>query len=306
MLAFLDNILRDLLLTEVSSLSSEDQVRFQPPDEEWRSYVSTLTVDGQPALALNVYLTDLRENRTLRSNERTREISNGQITHTPAPARVDCHYLISAWSPATATMAVEPTLDEHTLLYDALAVLMNATPINPSRVYPVDSTALAAVPELIREEDLPTAILPVEGFSKLPEFWSAMGEGHRWKPALYLTVTLPVAMEDESAVPMVTSRVVEYRKMGQAGAGEVLVQIAGHVLNAFEEPVAGAWVRLENTAGEGLQTAETDEQGRFDFDGLAPGSYQLNWRAVGYAIPPAPRPIEVPAPEGEYDLMLPS
>ena len=304
MLAFLDNILRDLLLKQVTSLSSEDQVRFQPPDEEWRSYVSTLTVGGQPALALNVYLADLRENRTLRSNERSRAISNGQITHTPAPARVDCHYLISAWSPATATVAVEPALDEHTLLYDALAALMNAAPINPLHVYPEGSAALAAVPQLIRETDLPTTILPAEGFSKLPEFWSAMGEGHRWKPALYLTVTLPVAMEAESAVPMVTSRVVEYRRMGQAGTGEVLVQIAGQVLNAFEEPVAGAWVRLESTAGEGLQTASSDDQGRFDFDGLAPGAYQLNWRAVGYAIPAAPRPIEVPSLEGEYDLIL--
>ena len=304
MLAFLDNILRDLLLTQVSSLSSEDQVRFQPPDEEWRNYVSTLTVNGQPALAINVYLADLRENRTLRSNARGRSTSNGQVTLTPAPARVDCHYLISAWSPATPTIAVEPTIDEHEVLYDVLAAIMNVAPINPSRVYAPGSAALAAVPELIREADLPTSILPVDGFSKLPEFWSAMGEGHRWKPALYFTVTLPVAMQVEATVPMVTSRVLEYRRVGETEIGEVLVQIAGQVVNTADEPVAGAWVRLEDPAGEALHTTETDELGRFDFDGLTPGTYQLNWRAAGYDIPAAPRPIEVPSPEGEYDLIL--
>ena len=304
MLAILDNILRDLLLTGVSSLSSEDQVRFQPPDEEWRSYVSTLTVGGQPAMALNVYLADLRENRELRSNERSRSMVNGQVTLTPVPARIDCHYLVTAWSPATTTVAVEPTLDEHALLYDVLAVLINAAPINPSRIYAAGSTALNTVPELIRDADLPTSILPVSGFGQLPEFWGGMGEGNRWKPALYFTVTLPVAMLSEAPVPMVTSRVIEYRRPGDSEISEALVHIAGQVLNADGKGIEGAWVQLENPSGEELKTTETDGSGHFDFDGLVPGTYQLNWRATGYAIPAAARIIEVPSPAGAYDLEL--
>ena len=307
MIDFLDNILRDLLLQNVGRLSSEDQVRFQPPDDVWRTYVAGLTVDGQPADALNVYLADLRENRELRSNARSSEARNGQVERTPAPARVDCHYLISAWSPAPVSPAVEPTLDEHGLLYEALAALVNAAPINASRIYSAGSAALDAVPVIIRYADLPTAILPVEGFGKLAEYWGATGEGYRWKPVLYIVVTLPVALYPEPAVPMVTTRVIEYRSSGQAVTMDVRIGIGGRVLDGRVEPavpVVGAWVRLEDAAGDPLQTTATGDDGRFTFQDVVPGTYRLDWRAAGYPIPPARRDVEVPSPTGEYDLVF--
>ena len=64
----------------------------------------------------------------------------------------------------------------------------------------------------------------------------------------------------------------------------------------------GAWVQIETMGGEPLQTAETDDLGRFTFADLQPGQYQLRWRAVGYPVPPSPRVIEIPSPTGEYDL----
>ena len=76
--------------------------------------------------------------------------------------------------------------------------------------------------EIIGEAELPTSILPVEGFPKLPEFWGTMGVNHRWKPAVYLVVTLPVVLPTEVAGPMVTTRISEYRQTGRpetAGCG---------------------------------------------------------------------------------------
>ena len=160
MINILNNLLRDLFLTEqVPDLTDPGQIRFKPPDEAWRIYVSGLQVN-----ALNIYLVDLRENRKLRSNERSRSVDNGMVSEEPAPTRIDCHYLITAWSPVDPGPALEPTLDEHALLYQVTAALKNNEPLNPSRIYPADSVALNAVPELIREADLPTAVLPVEGF----------------------------------------------------------------------------------------------------------------------------------------------
>src|SRR3990172_12953707 len=72
----LDTVLRRLLMTEISQLQSESQVRFQPPDDQWRQVVSNLNVNGQPANAVNVYLVDLRENRKLRSNARVRGVDD--------------------------------------------------------------------------------------------------------------------------------------------------------------------------------------------------------------------------------------
>src|SRR5438094_842473 len=126
MIHHLDNLLRHLFLAQIAEITSEDQVGFQPPDEEWRGYVTNLRLN-----ALNVYLVDLRENRKLHSNERVRTVQNGIISETPAPRRVDCHYLITAWSPAQPGPAVEPTLDEHALLAAVTGVLMQNESLIP-------------------------------------------------------------------------------------------------------------------------------------------------------------------------------
>jgi hypothetical protein len=310
MIDLLDNLMRQLLIEQIVELTSEAQVRFQPPDTDWRTYVSTLNVGGNPANALNIYLADLRENRKLRSNERVHSIENGIVSEEPAPARLDCHYLISAWSPATVSPLIEPTLDEHALLYQAVAVLMQHAPFNPSRVYPAGSAALNAWPAPFRNHDLPAVAAPVEGFNKLAEFWSGMGQGALWKPALYLIVTLPVALLTEIAGPMVTTLITKHVITGRPETEEVWIQIGGQVLdtanplpNGDPSPVQGAWVMLENPAGDQLQLVHTNARGRFTFRDLHPGNYRLRSRAEGFAE--ILRVIEAPSPTGEYDLRFP-
>src|SRR5262249_26905028 len=238
MLSLLDNLLRQTLMDGVSGLRkvqenqsatpvTESQVGFNPPDNQWRSDVQHLQRN-----ALNVYLVDLRENRRLRSNERVRSIENGIVYEDPAPARMDCHYLITAWSPTEQiTPQVAPVLDEHALLYEAAAVLIKNAPLNPSRVYPAGSQALKDW-EPFSNIELPSVIAPVEGFPKLAEFWGAMGVGHRWKPVVYLIVTVPVELLREVAGPMVTTRITEYRQLGRPETAEVWIQIGGHVRDA--------------------------------------------------------------------------
>jgi len=300
MIDHLDNVLRTLFLTRVPGVTSETQVRFDPPDENWRNIVATLTVNGDPVNALNVYLVDLRENRDLRANERVRSVAEGIVTDEPAPTRVDCHYLISAWSPAAMTPAIEPAVDEHALLYRTLAALENAVPINPSRIYPPGSAALASVPELIRDSDLPTTVAPVDGFTKLPEFWGTMGVNHRAKPVIYLIVTVPVAMDAMVAGPLVTTRIIEFRQTGKPETAEVWIQIGGRVLDPAANPVGGAWVALETLDGLRLKTTTTNALGRFTFDALQADAYRLRTRAR--ALGEKTRQLEVPTETGEYDL----
>jgi hypothetical protein len=309
MIDHLDNLLRHLFLTELSTIHSDTQVRFQPPDDDWRNEVRNNLQD----MALNVYLLDLRENRKLRSNARIPVTldDSGDVFYEQAPARLDCHYLITAWSPSQPSQAVEPTPDEHRLLYDTTAVLMNAAPLNPSRIHEPGSPALDpanpnAVPERIRALDLPTQVLPVEGFPKLAEFWGTMGPNHRWRPAIYLIVTLPVVYAPQLAGPMVTTRMIEYRRYDEPAAVETRYQIGGHVLDVTgpdPQPVGDAWVRLEMVGGEPLQTSHTKTLGRFSFSNVLAGQYQLNYRAQGFAAE-VPRVIHVPSPTGEYDLEL--
>ena len=303
MIDVLDGLLRDLFIAGISQITDDSQVGFQPPDDAWRTHVASLSVGGMPANALNVYLVDVVQNRKLRSTERVRTVTDGWASEQPSPARADCHYLISAWSPATATPATTPAFDEHALLYEALAVLEQSAPLNPSRVYPPGSIPLAAVPALIRDSDLPTQVAE-EAFPKLPEFWGTMGANHRWKPAIHAVITLPVQLLASVSGPIVTTRITEYRLAGLPGSAETWIQIGGTLLDttvAPPAPIPGAWVAIETAGGSAEQTTRTDAAGRYTFGRLRQGSYTLRCRATGFADP-APRVIDVPSPTGEYDM----
>jgi hypothetical protein len=301
MIDYFDNMLRHLFLANVDEIKDESQVQFEPPDDKWRTYVSNLTVSGNPVNALNVYLADVKENRTLRSNERVRDFQNGVVTETRAPRRIDCHYLISAWSPAQVTPAVEPSLDEHALLYKATGALMNAEPLVPRRIYDPNPLPLG-FPDVIADAELPSIILPPEGFPKLAEFWGATKTVH-WKPTIYFIVTLPVVLQTDIAGPMVTTRITEYRASGNLQTSETWIQIGGTVLTGMPaEPVAEVWVRIEDNLGTAVGTTTTEANGRFTFGGLRQGSYTLRVRAPGFGE--ATRNVQVPSPTGNYDMQL--
>jgi hypothetical protein len=307
MLSLLDNLLRQVLMNNVTGLQpvvqgqtaaavSVEQVRFEPPDEGWRNTVGNLQRN-----ALSVYLIDMRENRKLRSNERVQDRINGVVFEEPAPTRLDCHYLISAFSPvAELTPSVEPTLDEHALLYEVAAVLLREGTLNPSLVYP---QTVNPWPTRFQNVDLPMVVAPVEGFPKLAEFWGTMGTKHPWRPVLYLIVTIPVALIKEQAGYMVTTRITEYRQTNKPDTAEVWIQIGGHVRQQTT-PLVDAWVGLETLAGQMVQSTRTNELGRYIFENLQPGQYKLKSRVVGF--PENERsPIDVPSPTGEYDLTYP-
>lgn len=310
MIDHLDNLLRELFVSEIDEIrDGAMQVRFQPPDEDWKTFVGSLSVAGTPDNALNIYLFDIRENRKLRSNERVQHFENGfaQVTH--APRRVDCHYLITAWSPATETPSVEATLDEHQLLYKAVDALTRHESLVPSEVYPPGGLP-ADFPVSIADAELPTMLLPIEGFPKYAEFWGTMGNKHPWRPAIWLVVTLPVIAPPHPGGPMVTTRIANLGSQDRPGMSETLLQIGGHVFDSAKSPpvpVVGAWVRLLTTDDKPLQIAETDAAGRFTFsdlrsDGPAKGKYRLRYQAVGFGE--KVRDVKVPSPSGEYDLQF--
>jgi hypothetical protein len=217
MLQLLDDLLRKILIANVAGLRpvvpgqpsapvAEGQVAFAPPDDAWRATVTTLQRN-----ALNLYLVDLRENRKLRTNERVQERINGIVFEEQAPARMDCHYLISAFSPtAQLTPTVEPTLDEHALLYEVAAVLIREGTLNPSRFYTQGANPW---PVRFQDMDLPMVVAPVEGFPKLAEFWGTMGTKPPWRPVLYVIVTIPVALVKEQAGYMVTTAITSFEQM---------------------------------------------------------------------------------------------
>lgn len=303
MLLGLDNMLRDHLLAEVGALAGDPQrVRFQPPDDDLLTAVRNLN-----AMALSLYLVEVRENRGMRSNARTQALRNGDSFTTREPDRLECHYVISAWSPAQPSPAVEPALDEHQLLYDVATALFRHSPLRPSRVYPVGAPELALWGRF-GDEDLPMQIAPPEGYHGLGDFWNAMGTEARWRPTVHLTATIPVELAEQPSGPIVLTRFADYRQWDAPDSAEVLIQIGGHVVNdgapGGASPLPGVFVNLEDpVSNDILAIQRTDSEGRFTFERLRSNTYRLRTRGIG--LPVLTRDIQVPANTGEYDLRYP-
>jgi hypothetical protein len=303
MIDHLDALLHRLFRNSIAELTADTQVRFQPPDEDWRSLVPGITdAAGNPGNSLNVYLVDLRENRKLRTNERERMVQGTDIFEVPPARRVDCHYLISAWSPVTVSIAIDPTVDEHALLAEAARVLGAHDELDPMAIY-----ALSSPPQLppaaVAEERFPLTLLPVEGFPKYAEFWGTMGDKNRWKPCIYSVITVALKEQPLRAGPMVTTTFTRTLVRDNAATENTRFHIGGTVYDTAlpPKPVPLAWVELLTTANLRVTFTRADAQGRFVFADIAAGAWQLRASAASQGVSP-PRAITVPEPTGNYDI----
>lgn len=298
MIDHLDRMIRQMLHDAIDPGLT---IGFQPPDEDWRT--KAIPPDRN---ALNVYLVELRENRRLRTNERIEVVVEGEVEEEPAPRRVDCHYLISAWSPARVSPTIEPTLDEHALLHQVASAFANREPLVANDIFAVAPLPPGFPPSLVLNA-LPVSLMAPEGYAKLPEFWGTMGEKQALKPVVHVAITLPLELEKRRSGPIVTTRVLTFRFAGDPSPGETLFEIGGFVLDAANpmpdgtpSAMAGIWVELLDAGGARLQLTQSSDLGRFAFSNLRRDDYQLRASATGFPV--LTRAVAVPSPTGEYVL----
>ena len=289
MLDYLDALLSELLTTRIAGLPAA-QLSFNAPDQDWRNLVP-----GMPGTALNVYLAELYEDRERRSNERWTTTNGAGVHEHRAPMRLNCRYLISAWSPAQANPLTDPAIEESVLLYQVTQVLLDVMPLDAREIY-APGPLPAGFPEEMLDPPLPIVVVPPEPFAKLADFWMRMDTVG--KPVVDLVVTMPVAHAERLSGPPVTTLFAEYGTP-EHRALEELVAIGGVVrLQPSLDPVRGAWVRLVELD----RTATSNAAGQFVFTGIRRGSYTLEAGAASHAT--VSRPIDVPSLSGEYDLEL--
>jgi hypothetical protein len=166
MLHLLDETLEAFLRDVVPLPARDVDVAFDAPDGEWSAALSSRpTVD--------LYLWDVRPNLAERDYGEVivEEADGRRFRRDPLP-RVDCRYLVTAWT--------SEVRDEHSLLGDVLTALL---------LHPVIETehlrgAFATV------RPLPSLRLRSGDGSENSDFWSALGG--QLKPGLDLVVTVTV------------------------------------------------------------------------------------------------------------------
>ncbi|NEQ63086.1 MAG: DUF4255 domain-containing protein [Moorea sp. SIO4A1] len=170
----LDRTLEELLKGELPpELISSVTISFATPDKDF---------SVKPAI--NLFLYDVRENVELRNTTWSTERSNGRATKRRNPVRVDCSYLITAWSALTGN-GQRPEQEEHQWLGEVMKVLLR------HRIIPA-----AVLQGSLRgmEPPIRTVSLSQSNLQSLGEFWQAMGGKPR--PALNYTLTMAVEVDD--------------------------------------------------------------------------------------------------------------
>ena len=276
MLSHLDRTIESLLRQKVPLPETEYDISFDIPTKEWASKLSTT----KPTI--NIYLYDIRENRELRSNEwELKRNPDGTVTKERPPVRLDAFYIITAWSPAQT----DAVLEEHHLLSQILAVLFKY-PFIPEDVLAGDLANIKPPPKL------PITVACPDAFKDqgVGQFWNAVDQ--YWKPFIHLIVTIPIDLQEKITGRAVTTKIIKYET-------EELIQIGGRVVEATDPSQGIANVTV--TIVELGKTTKTNAKGYFKFGGLKRGIYTFKASINGRETT---RPIQVPAPDGNYDLVL--
>ena len=165
MLHLLDESLEEFLRTAVPLPPREIDVSFAAPDKEWAAKVSRPTI--------NLYLWEVRRN--LEERDFGVDVlydDDGRVRRRPPLPRIDCRYLITAW---TADIR-----DEHSLLGATLAALLKQPELD--RQY-LQGSYRDVVP-------VPAIEVGAGDGRNNSDFWSALGG--QLKPGLDVTVTATV------------------------------------------------------------------------------------------------------------------
>ena len=180
----LDDSLQELLArTLPESLEQQVEINFAAPDDQ-------LQPSSGASLMINLFLYGVRENLELRTQEWTYQSlnrgENGQhvkpyTSRTVPPVRVDCSYLITAWSSQSASQI----RDEHHLLGAVMKALLRYHTL-PAE-FLVGDFQNQALP-------LPTATLQTSQVQSFSDFWQALGG--KPKAALNYTVTISVPVDE--------------------------------------------------------------------------------------------------------------
>ncbi|WP_406335880.1 Pvc16 family protein [Streptomyces sp. NBC_00203] len=246
-------------------------VSFAVPDKDF--------TPGQ--VTLNLFLHEVQENRALRDDTPQRQpLAGGGWVSRRAPLRVDCTYLITAWSPVTGGLKAA---EEHRLLGRTLLWLAR---------FPVVPDSFLRGTLKIPPQPFPpaTSVAQTREGQSMGEFWTALGIAPR--PAFSLTATIALQPFTETET-LPGLKAVQLRG---GLLGDPLLR--GRVFDPTLAAVPGASVRLVEAA----RTVTSGPTGGFSFADVPFGTYTLTVRSAGH--PDATTTVDYGQDAQVHDVML--
>jgi hypothetical protein len=184
----------EAFLRAVVPLPKRDvEVAFDAPDRDWGTGITKPTI--------NLYLWDVRRNLDEREAGMTLADEDGRRVRRRPDPRVDCRYLVTAWTTETR--------DEHALLGRVLTAVLQHGELPGEHLH----GAYAEV------RPLPRLSIGTADERDQSDFWSALGG--QLKPGLDLTVTATVdaAIVTEVGPPVETREVTVATKQDADASG---------------------------------------------------------------------------------------
>jgi hypothetical protein len=234
---------------------------------------------------VNIFLYDIQENLTLRSNEPIFTRQGNQAIRTLPPLRAECSYLITAWSPS----GVAARLKEQLLLTQVISTL-GKFPIIPDAFL---AGALAGTQDPLP----PMTIARGDELRHNAEFWTALGG--KLRSSLRVSATISIPVFDPRTAFLVTTRSTSYDpSLVPTGSADRLIEIGGRVLSNIGAGLPGAVVDILDA---GLR-ARTDDEGRYFFSLVPQGSH--TFRAIATGFQPSVQARTVPGSPTDYEFHL--
>lgn len=272
----------------------------QPPAVVGSAMKSFLTPDRNfltkitGSTALNLFLHKIQENRELRDNIGFAEPGDGPSIRRQPLLRVDCSYLVSAWS--VTNNGEEVVRAEHELLGKSLQWLSRFNTI-PARFL---------IGSLKRDDfPLPYAISASLDQSKIPvDFWTGLGIAPRPSFDLVVTIAIDLGTKFDDGPPVTDRDLILGTKDGDS-IGDVFKEIhsiGGVVLDSADRPIAGAKVGLAEA--DRSFDVTTGPDGRFRIHGVGTGQARIRAEAAGKTTRVERVDIPVEAANENFNVIL--
>ena len=254
----LNSILQTLaeIVAGGTMLGSTEQIDFSHPSN---------LIDRERTSSLNLYLYDFRLSPRIANNgrqvERSFDGTNPRADIRSAPSWFDVSILVTAYD--------RTVLGEHSLLTDVLSLLLRCPLLREEFL----------TPDLRGHGNLMLSVTndpPID----IASLWNSLSISIR--PAIYLTVTVPLSVWRKTTVPLVIERQLKVNdSIPATGKSETVARLAlvGIVRNALtSKPLKGIRVVIEGTE----KSVSSNNQGYFFFENLKSGNYALQFKRLGY------------------------